>query len=198
MTTKTLDIDDLIKFEKAIAESPQIALPIIEKAMTKSLFLIQDVVATYPPATEANQPGRYSLVTKRPMGYYERGRGWWYPAMRQASLPAQLGKTRGAVKAKKITGVAGYKLAGGGKSELLGRKWTSEVETQELDGQTVVVGTIGNTVSYSDYVQGRKQNRLHGARGWPTLDATIDKLDDQFNAVFLAAADELLDALGGK
>jgi hypothetical protein len=198
MTTKTLDIEDLTKFEKAITEAPEVALPIIEKAMTKSLFLIQDVVATYPPATEANQQGRYSLVTKRPMGYYERGRGWWYPVMRQTSLPDRLGKTRGAVKAKKLAGVAGYKLAGGGESELLGRKWTGETEVQDLERQTVVVGTVGNTVSYSEYVQGRKQNRLHKARGWPTLDGTIDKLDDQLNEIFLAAADELLDKLGGR
>ena len=33
----------------------------------------------YPRSTEANQPGRWSLATHRPMGYYIRGRGWSYP-----------------------------------------------------------------------------------------------------------------------
>jgi hypothetical protein len=28
------------------------------------------------------------------MGYYERGRGYWYPVLRQKTLPEALGKTR--------------------------------------------------------------------------------------------------------
>lgn len=32
-------------------------------------------LSEYPPASEGNQPGRYSIKTRRPMGYYIRGTG---------------------------------------------------------------------------------------------------------------------------
>ena len=128
----------------------------------------------------------------RPMGYYERGRGYWYPVLKEKSLPEKLGKTRGAVKAKKITGVAGYKLAKvrgkAGGSELLGRKWTTAVTVAD-DG---VVGEIGTNTSYADYVQGGRQNRIHARRGWPTLDATVDRLTAEIMAEFDQAAQDLL------
>jgi hypothetical protein len=162
-------------------------------AMEQAVALLHDAVATYPPSTEANQPGRFSLKTKRPMGYYERGRGWWYPVQRDKSLPEKLGKSRGAVKAKKRTGVVGYKLAGGGQSELLGRKWTSKV-TKADDG---LVGEIGTNVSYAPYVQGERQNRIHARRGWPTLDGTVDRLAEDIIKIFEDAAGDIARAVGG-
>jgi hypothetical protein len=52
-------------------------------AMQDALFTIQGEIgyASYPPATEANRPGRVDQ-DGNPMGYYERGRGWWYPVKR--------------------------------------------------------------------------------------------------------------------
>lgn len=185
---KTLKIDGLKEFEQALQAALEIAWPIIKRAMVESLALLHDAIATYPPSTEANQPGRFSLKTQRPMGYYERGRGWWYPIMRKDTLPEKLGKTRGAIRATRRTGVAGYKLAGGGKSELLGRSWTTEInETDDA-----MVGEIGNNASYAGYVQGERQNRIHARRGWPTLSATVDRLSDDITEIFNGAVDDIL------
>lgn len=38
--------------------------------MTQATAAIHETVAVYPPATEANRPGR-------PQGWYERGKGWY-------------------------------------------------------------------------------------------------------------------------
>ena len=45
----------------------------------------------YPPETEANQPGRYSLSTHREMGYYVRGRGAVSPSGLQYTTSERLG-----------------------------------------------------------------------------------------------------------
>lgn len=130
-------------------------------------------VAQYPPATEANQPGRFSLVTHRPMGYYERGRGWWYPVMSKAALGEKQTKARGALNApravKFVSKVMGYKLAGGGKSEALGRHWAMSLAANPAR----IAGTLYNGASYAGYVQGDVQNRLHAARGWQTVDQVV-------------------------
>lgn len=132
-------------------------------------------VAQYPEATEANQPGRFSIKTHKPMGYYERGRGWWYPIMKRATLgEGKHNKSRGAINAPKFvkqsSQVMGYKLAGGGKSEALGRHWTMQVSAN----QTSIRGTLMNSASYAGYVQGDLQARIHAARGWQTVDQVVE------------------------
>ncbi len=131
-------------------------------------------VAKYPSSTEANQPGRFSRVTQKPMGYYERGRGWWYPIMRAATLGQKQTKARGAIRApgyvKKSSRVVGYKLAGGGKSEALGRHWAMTMTVNSA----LLRGTLSNSASYAGYVQGDLQNRLHRARGWQTINDVVE------------------------
>jgi hypothetical protein len=188
MMSKTLEVDGLKEFERALEAAPEIAWSVMTAAMGNVLALLHDAVATYPPSTEANQPGRFSLKTQRPMGYYERGRGWWYPVMRKATLPEKLGKTRGAVRATRRTGVAGYKLAGGGKSELLGRKWTTAI----TEADDAIVGELGNNAGYANVVQGERQNRIHARRGWPTLGGTVDRLADDITNIFDSAVDDIL------
>jgi hypothetical protein len=132
-------------------------------------------VAQYPEATEANQPGRISIKTHKPMGYYERGRGWWYPIMRKEALGEKQTKARGAINAprfiKQTSQVMGYKLAGGGKSEALGRHWTMQVNASP----TRIAGVLMNSASYAAYVQGDLQNRLHAARGWQTINQVVEQ-----------------------
>lgn len=56
--------------------------------MQTIVFLIQSKLGYaegYPPSSEANLPGRID-EDGRPLGYYERNRGWWYPLLRRSSL----------------------------------------------------------------------------------------------------------------
>ena len=43
--------------------------------------LSQTGLRTYPPETAANRPGRFKQIGNRyiPLGWYERGAGWWTP-----------------------------------------------------------------------------------------------------------------------
>ena len=172
--------------------------PEFEDAFGVVLNNIVETLADYPPATEANQPGRYSLTTHKPLGYYERGRGWWYPVMRQSTL----GKTgvglgsqtskqaarRGGVPGAFIT-VAGYKLAGGGKSEALGRHWSSQVITNANQ----IRGRLKNSASYGGYVQGDIQSALNRKRGWRTvLDVVAQRRADITRALQQAIKDFLM------
>lgn len=84
--------DDVLVIEnpdllQAVEKAPQDVKAFLFDAMTDVVFMIQGEVgyASYPPATEANQPGRVD-ANGEPMGYYERGRGWWYPVKNAATL----------------------------------------------------------------------------------------------------------------
>ena len=189
--TKTLEIKGLAELQRAVADAPEIALPIMTAAMEQAVALLHDAVATYPPATEANRPGRFR--NGRPVGYYERGRGWWMPITNKAEMPRKTGKALGVIRGNKKFGTVGYKLAGGGKSELLGRKWTTTVT--KVDGG--MVGEVGNTASYAREVQGDRQKPYHARRGWPTLDGTVDRLAEDIIRIFEDAAGDVARAIGG-
>jgi hypothetical protein len=109
---------------------------------------VKGKLAVYPPSRST--PGRVSLRTRRPMGYYRRGTGWFYPIVRQGS----------AVR---------YKSAGH-TSETLGRKWTIADR-----GPLAVV--VGNNVSYGPWVQSGvrvggagPQAMVHRLTGWRTVE----------------------------
>ena len=76
---------------------------------------VANELKNYPSATEANRPGRFT-PDGSPMGFYERGRGEWYPIVRAVNLRSfgNFGKAQGIIKASKTqreTGtVAGYRL----------------------------------------------------------------------------------------
>lgn len=205
--------DDLVqvivdpRFERLIQglkDAPQAAQPFAQEAMLKSLFILQDALAPYPPATEANSPGRVSIKTGRPMGYYERGKGYWRPIMREDTLMAhakgngtgKFGKSlgRGVVKlgrsARRITQVAGYKLEA--TSEQLGKNWVTKVSVGE-DG---VTGELGNNTSYADVVQGSKQAYFHSARGWKTDDTALEETSEPIKEQFAQATLDYIKSLG--
>ena len=193
-----LDIQGFDELLKALEEAPEKVLPLLEKAMQKSVRVVQARVAEYPPSTEANQPGRFSVATQRPMGYYERGRGWWYPIMRPWTDAGQkLGKAYGMIDApariRKATAVQGYKLAGGGESETLGKSWAVNVQS----GPEGVLGEIGNNASYARYVQGDRQWNVHAKRGWITLDSAVQDSKEDIDGFFQEALEEWLKNMSG-
>jgi hypothetical protein len=197
----TIDFSQVTGFQDALAQSPQAFLPIATDTMTESVRLIQGGMAEYPPETEANQPGRMSLKDHRPMGFYERGRGWWYPIMKRETLQAaasgKYGKTRGVVKASKllraVSQVQGYKLAAEGASEQLGKSWTTDVSTTD-EG---VTGEVGTNTSYADPVQGPDQAALMGKYGWTPMDEVVDGLMPDLDEIWSAAADQFVRQLAG-
>lgn len=183
---KVLDLGELNSLLDALNQAPERARPLIVDAMQKSLDLLHDMLAEYPPATEANQPGRYSLRTHRPMGYYERGRGYWYPVLRKETLGGRVGKRQGAAPLPRhlrgMTAVAGYKLRR--TSERLGSRWTTRVQVSDQ----AIEGVVGTTVSYADYVQGQRQAGFHGAHGWQTAGEALQDAADEIRSYFEAAA----------
>jgi len=191
-----LNIEGFEALLEALEKTPETVIPLLQDAMNKSVRAIQARVAEYPPSTEANLPGRISVKTHKPMGYYERNRGWWYPIMRPWTDAGQkFGKAFGMLetsgKIRKATQVQGYKLAGGGKSEMLGKSWSVTVAANR-DG---VVGEIGNNTSYAPWVQGDKQARFHTARGWKTLDTALEESMEDINGFFEDALDEWMKTL---
>lgn len=194
----TIEIDGLEELKKALRDAPEIAIPIAKEAMFKSIAAIEGRVKPYPPSTDANQPGRVDAHGK-PMGYYERGRGWWYPIIQRATMEAaayrddegklHYGKSRGAIKAKRkqqqALGIAGYKLRA--TSEDLKGKWAKKVR-QVGKG---VEGIIGNSASYVDYVVGMSQARIHAERNWPRIDTALEDSIPDIEAAWTEALDEL-------
>lgn len=92
--------------------------PDLRPAMNRVVFMVHNDIATYPPATAANRPGRTKQLGDKTisLGHYVRGEGW-------------------------VT--AGGKHLG--NSETLGRRWTTEVNA---DGSRGVVGNNASYVQY--------------------------------------------------
>jgi hypothetical protein len=187
---KQIEVKGLDTFIEALEKFPEQAEPIAVEAMTNSEVVLIDDLKNYAPATEANQPGRFSRKTGRPMGYYERGKGWWYPVMREKTLGTKLGKRVGAIKTPKrlkvmMPGIVGYKLRK--TSQRLGTRWKGNVVT----GPGWIYGEVGTTVSYADYVQGDKQARMHAARGWKNTQQILDDDSDEIVQFFEDAVEKM-------
>jgi hypothetical protein len=208
MADKIFEVTGFNDLLVALEHAPSIATPILEQAMHDAVNVVHDLVAEYPPATEANQQGRFHRVKGRklkdgtvplyvrPMGYYERGQGWWYPVMRRVTLGDKPLKSAGSQRAtgfvRKFSAVQGYKLIR--SSEVLGRSWTTAVTATPGSVQ----GEIGTKASYADAVQGDQQAAFHAARGWDTIDDDLAEAGPDIEAIFSAATDEVLKAIGFK
>lgn len=155
-------------------EDPDGFLPYLSEAMQKILTVYQSVAEVYAPESEANRPGRVDQEGN-PMGYYERGRGSWYPLVTHATLgeadlptvrphlksPTTLKTT--ALLAEGLGRVTGYRLRP--TSEQLHDRWLWEV----IQDPHEIIGNLANTASYSSYVQGLSRTKLHEKRGWQTV-----------------------------
>ena len=172
------------EFFKAL-EDPNGFLPFQVTAMENIMTAYQKVAEVYAAESEANRPGRRDSKG-RPMGYYERGRGWWKPITTHirpalmSELPTlglhpKAPHTMGAdvLGAVGIEGVTGYELMGG--SEQMHDRWSWNISTAEGE----VVGNLVNTASYSGSVQGLEQIPLHKERGWRTVMSSWDEADVQ-------------------
>jgi hypothetical protein len=192
--TTSLDITNFRRIVAALKKTPEVAMPILKHAMNDSLRILQGSLKEYPPASEANRPGRMRLGDHpEPVGYYEQGRGWWEPHMRPLTGPwgishgQQTADQAGERFKVKIPGqVAAYKLEP--SSEQLGRSWTIEIVT----GKDVVVGRVGTNTSYADHVQGSRQPFLFRRRGWDTADMVLFKHRITFVSIFDEAAKEII------
>ena len=189
--TIVLDYSSLTDFLAELEAAPQDALPFAEKAMQNSVAAVHDAVATYPPETAANEPGRTGKNGK-PMGYYQRGAGWWRPLMRATTVLAhgtmaggRYGKSigRGIYPVKNApAGVYGYKLTP--TSERLGASWTTNVQTFEEGG---VIGEVGTNTSYVGPVQGDDQSAVMESIGWARVRDVIEALADEIVGFFSEA-----------
>jgi hypothetical protein len=195
-----------------LQSAPEKVMPFILKAMRTAVRAVEENISEYPPSTAANQPGRVRTVTlhrksgdvqvERPVGYYERGRGYWYPVMAERSLGSKLGVAYGAEtalkaskrnKVKVVPTVAGYKLQKGGTSEMLGRSWTTNVSENE----GAVVGEIGNRDSYAGIVQGSKEDQAQymAGIGWQNSDDALAKSQEEIDGAFGMALQDFLATL---
>jgi hypothetical protein len=169
LVTRSLD-----EFLEALERAPEVATPLFEQAMTRSLLAIEGRVAEYPPESEANRPrawrgSAYSLATQKRVSlntWYERGYG-----------PKWVRKD-GTVNGRKT-------------SRFLGRHWTQEVHVRGGD----LEGTLGNSASYAPEVHGREQASFHAERGWVRLEDAVEQSAEDIDAALGEAADALLLAL---
>lgn len=147
----------------------------------KRLILPTEGVQKYPPATEANQPGRISIKTHKPMGYYQRGKGWWYPI--KSKVAKGSGDRKGSAKFRKFTGVTGYRL----------RATSERYGTQYYVKRMPFGAAVGNRASYARYVGGITQSRKMAAIGWRKYGDVARELAPYITFVFQAWTDKLLE-----
>ena len=192
---QTMYVDGFDSLRKAFDQAPQLAIPIMVKAMDKSALAIIGTTEPYPPETAANHPGRVGK-DGRPMGYYKRGEGYFYPIMRKETIAGiHSGRATGVNRGNKFTravGIVGYKR-GKKTSEELNRKWAHKTE---MEGNEIVT-SVGNNASYVLPVQGpiNTQSRVMAAIGWEAIDDGIDKAAPDIDAIFSDAADEIVAAI---
>lgn len=187
-----IHIEGLDQLQHLFGRLPAEVVRVMTAAMGGAVEIIRKGVAKYPKSTEANKPGRWSVKTKKPMGYYERGKGWWYPVKRKATLGPKPKKSFGSLRAAKViretSPVVGYRLSIA-ESEVLGKSWTTKVSP--ISGG--VRGTIGTRASYAPFVQDKiKQASLHAARGWPTVQEVLGKNAERIAKLFQAALRRIL------
>lgn len=127
----------------------------------------------YPPSSEANTPGRFSVKTRRPTGYYLRGQGWMYPIMQRQNAgedAATASKRAGLAKGvSRSFQVAGYKL------RATSERYGTQFYTRATSGAGYVGVVMGNRASYAKWLGFKMQARIPAARGWRRLGDIIDQ-----------------------
>ena len=156
----TIKVEGLEQVQRALQVAPQLVGPIVGQAVDRSLRLVRGVVQPYPP-----QPNRQRAKT---FNTYVRGVG----RMTRASFD-EGGNYMGPREGPR-----------GGQprltSEDLGQKWTLEVKPAPGG----YLGILGNTASYADVVQGKRQPAFHAATGWVTIIDAVKQKAGQIQQVF--------------
>ncbi len=174
--------------------NPEGLLPHLEDAMQTIMAEFVARASVPAPESEANKPGRIDQ-DGRPMGYYERGRGWWYPILTKNMLAkgipsvgrhSKAPHTMGAMmlRARRNLNAAGYRLSP--TSEQMEDNWQAEISLERDE----VIGELMNFASYSGFVQGYEQIQLHKERGWQNVQSTWNS--DEMQAVVSEATDRAI------
>ena len=163
---ETRDFDALIR---ALRETPEIAYPIMGRAMDQSLIVLTGMLRPYPAEPDRMRSGRLNT--------YVRGQGF-FP--RAAFAEGQRAR-RGAYDVGQVRRV----------SERLGTKWT--YQTRPIpDG---IEGELGNTASYAQIVQGDLQPPYHAQTGWLRLGDGMEDAEPDIVRIWGDAADEVLEEI---
>jgi len=141
--------------EAKFKNAPETLMPFLKVEAEKMNLEIIGDAGKYPPSTDANRPGRIDK-DGHPMGFYVRSQGWYYPVKGKPGKGMKKGIVGGSMVAFKL----------GTASQQLKEHWTHAVK----DISNGVLATIGNAVTYFDYVNGDKQTDLFAKRGWKKLD----------------------------
>ena len=180
MSDQMIEVKGLEELEQAFQEMPHRTMQALIVAMNRSCQAVRGILSTTPPETAANEPGRQD-EDGRPLGYYERKKGEWYPLKKKQDPATRYGKTRGiirATKAQRAQGVMAYRLVA--SSQRLEDKWTIEVTQND----NMVTGVVGNNVDYAGAVQGSSQAQLFKTIGWPTVDSALTQATPDIHAAF--------------
>lgn len=149
-----LRIEGFDELLRALERMPEVGVPLMTRAMERSLLLLVSPLRKYPDATEGNR-----ARTFQPGGdntWYERGYG------------PRWARKDGTVGGKKT-------------SRNLGKQWATRTRifaqgSAVLDVKgPVIEGVAGNTTFYVDYVQGDAQQPWHKRHGWVTVDQALDE-----------------------
>jgi hypothetical protein len=201
---EVFEVEGWEAFQDALARQPEVAVPIIVDSMDKVGSIVTGRVKAIPPAGPGNQKGRLDS-NGQPMGFYERGRGWWYPVKGQKTLGEKPLKSRGTQGAPKALekAIAGYKLAKGkngnpGTSEQLSRSFSWTPPAPSGDGSSIDV-TVGNNASYTKEVTGphTDQAKRMAAIGWVSIDDAVANSRDDIDAICQEALNRLATDFGG-
>jgi hypothetical protein len=188
-------VDGFDDLYNAVAQADQQAYPFVVKAMDQASLAIIGEVKPYPPETAANHPGRIGQ-DGRPLGYYQRGEGWYYPIYNRASIKGiRSGRASGINRKVGVAGAFGAVAFKRSKktSEELGRSWAHRIRMEGSE----IVSDVGNNASYVLPVQGpiNEQSKVMSAIGWEKIDDALDKVLPDIDAAFSDAADEIIQTI---
>lgn len=191
--------DDLHNLSSVLSAIVEKAIPIASRAVAQCLEAIQRRTQVIPGATEANQAGRKD-EKGRPIGWYERNKGYWYPVKKIKTLGDHPTRRGGAIKLSKkqqaALSIAGYK--NDFSSEQSRFKWRIKV----TPSQSMVEGSLENEASYSGAVFGWKadeprQATLMASIGWRSIDDGISEANGAMQSALGTAADEIVKSIAG-
>lgn len=189
MADESIVIEGFDELRQALEKTPDIALPLAQKAIDDSLRAIYAAVEPYPDETIANSPSN-------PKGkWYERH--WGTRWLRKRQMRAQgFDLSPQALSLNKRSHVkvleGGGLIGGSPTSQQLQLRWKlNKAERGE--------GSLENTASYAALVQGPLdvQGNVFKNIGWISIDTAIEESADVIDAAFGAACDDVLAQLAG-